>query len=82
MVGLLPVNMRARLLPNDSAWLLLPCAWRIMKSSSAPKMSSGRNSRSARDPVTPLTRRGSLYIHIDSRTSGLPVVDAVMPGTR
>jgi len=24
--GLLPTNMRARLLPNDIAWLFVPCA--------------------------------------------------------
>jgi hypothetical protein len=26
VVGLLPMNMRARLLPNESAWLFVPCA--------------------------------------------------------
>jgi hypothetical protein len=29
-VGLLPTNIRARLFPNDSAWLFVPCACRIM----------------------------------------------------
>ena len=41
-VGLLPRNMRARLLPKLSAWLFVPCAWRIMNSSRPPKMMSGR----------------------------------------
>ena len=41
-VGLLPVNMRARLLPNDIAWLLLPCAWRIMKTKMPIRNSVGR----------------------------------------
>ena len=34
--GLLPINIRARLLPKDNAWLLLPCAWRIIKISRPP----------------------------------------------
>ena len=35
-VGLSPVNMRARLLPKDMAWLFEPWAWRrIMKNSPA-----------------------------------------------
>ena len=38
---LLPRNMRARLLPKLSAWLLVPCAWRNMKNSSAPMSSMG-----------------------------------------
>ena len=29
-VGLLPTNMRARLFPNERAWLFVPCACRIM----------------------------------------------------
>ena len=48
MVGLLPMNIRARLLPKDRAWLLEPWAWRIMNSSRAPKMITGRN-----DPMIP-----------------------------
>ena len=40
-VCLLPVNMRARLLPNESAWLLLPWAWRIMKMSRPPMKRKG-----------------------------------------
>ena len=38
---LLPRNMRARLLPNEIAWLLVPWAWRIMKKMKPPMMSSG-----------------------------------------
>ena len=38
---LLPRNMRARLLPNERAWLLVPWAWRIMKKMKPPMMSSG-----------------------------------------
>ena len=55
-VGRLPVFMRARLLPNPSAWLLLPCACRIMKSRMAPKKMSGRNCSSIpkRFPSPPL----------------------------
>ncbi len=40
-VDLLPVNMRARLLPNERAWLLLPCACRIIKMSSPPMKRNG-----------------------------------------
>ena len=39
---LLPRNIRARLLPNDRAWLLVPWAWRIMKKMNPPMTSSGR----------------------------------------
>ena len=38
---LLPRNIRARLFPNDRAWLLVPWAWRIMKKMKPPMMSSG-----------------------------------------
>ena len=38
---LLPRNMRARLLPKLIAWLLVPCAWRIMKKMNAPMSSTG-----------------------------------------
>ena len=38
---LLPRNIRARLLPNDRAWLLVPWAWRIMKKMKPPMTSSG-----------------------------------------
>ena len=38
---LLPRNMRARLLPKDIAWLLVPWAWRIMKKMNPPMISSG-----------------------------------------
>ena len=38
---LLPRNMRARLLPKLMAWLLVPCAWRIMKKMNAPISSTG-----------------------------------------
>ena len=41
-VGLLAMNIRARLFPNESAWLFVPCACRIMKSRSPPKKMSGR----------------------------------------
>ena len=41
MVGLLPMNIRARDLPNESAWLLLPWACRIMNSRIAPKKTNG-----------------------------------------
>ena len=38
---LFPRNIRARLFPNDRAWLLVPWAWRIMKKMKPPMMSSG-----------------------------------------
>ncbi len=41
-VGFSPVNMRARLLPKDKAWLLLPCAWRIKKMKSTARKTKGR----------------------------------------
>ena len=41
-VGLFAMNMRARLFPNESAWLFVPCACRIMKSRSPPKNTNGR----------------------------------------
>ena len=44
-VGLLPMNIRARLLPKDIAWLLLPWAWRIMKSRKPARKMKGRNCR-------------------------------------
>ncbi len=46
-VGLLPVNSRARLLPNEIAWLLLPCACRIMKTKMPIKISVGKRKVSA-----------------------------------
>ena len=39
---LLPRNMRARLLPKLMAWLLVPCAWRIMKKMKPPISRTGR----------------------------------------
>ncbi len=45
---LLPRNMRARLLPKDIAWLLVPWAWRIMKKMKPPMTSSGRRPLSSR----------------------------------
>ena len=41
-VGLSPVNIRARLLPKDRAWLLVPWAWRIKKMKSTAKKTKGR----------------------------------------
>ncbi len=41
-VGLSPVNTRARLLPNDIAWLFEPCAWRRIIRNRPPISSSGR----------------------------------------
>ena len=60
-VGLLPVNMRARLLPNDIAWLFDPCAWRIMNSRMAPKKISGR-----KEPMIPSQEVNWLRLaHVD-----------------
>jgi len=39
---LLPRNIRARLLPKLIAWLLVPCACRIMKKMKAPMRRTGR----------------------------------------
>ncbi len=44
-VTLVPVNMRARLLPKLIACEFEPCAWRIMNRIRAPKMMSGRKLR-------------------------------------
>ena len=38
---LLPRNIRARLLPNDMAWLLVPWAWRNMKKMNTPMSRTG-----------------------------------------
>ena len=38
---LLPRNIRARLLPKLSAWLLVPWAWRIMKKMNPPMIRIG-----------------------------------------
>jgi len=46
-VGLLPVNMRARLFPKFMAWLFEPWACRIMKMIRAPKIRIGRNCTSS-----------------------------------
>ena len=49
---LLPRNMRARLLPKLMAWLLVPCAWRIMKKMKAPMSSTGSSARDQQpDPL-------------------------------
>jgi hypothetical protein len=45
---LLPRNIRARDLPNERAWLLVPWAWRIMKKMKPPMTSSGRSPVSSR----------------------------------
>ena len=54
------MNMRARLLPKQSAWLLVPCAWRIMNSRIAPKKISG--SRLTSRPSQLLNCGGSLTL--------------------
>ena len=45
---LLPRNMRARLLPNESAWLLVPWACRIMKKRKPPIRRTGRRAPTRR----------------------------------
>ena len=45
---LLPMNIRARLLPKLRAWLLVPWAWRIMKKMKPPMTSSGSSPVSRR----------------------------------
>ena len=71
-VGLLPVKRRARLLPNDIAWLLLPWAWRIMKTKMPIRKSVGRKKPSA--PSQPPHRlAGSNSIRPGGRS------DALMP---
>ena len=58
-VGLLPRNIRARLLPKLSAWLLVPWAWRIMKKMKPPMRITGRRpvrSRPSHEVSGALTR--------------------------
>ena len=40
-VGLSPVNIRARLLPKENAWLPAPCAWRIRKMKNPARNNTG-----------------------------------------
>ncbi len=70
---LLPRNMRARLLPKLIAWLLVPCAWRIMKKMNPPIRRTGRRAEisSVRMPPAALGSAAEKFSH--SNAPELPV---------
>ena len=70
---LLPRNMRARLLPKLMAWLLVPCAWRIMKNMNPPISRTGSRAEISSVRIPPAAL-GSLAEKVSqSKDPELPV---------